>query len=138
MYGFYVQIGFEWDYWSVGYGKQCLLVWWCVEVRGLSRFEKGITFWCWRSKEEREVEEDMEQAGWGRKCEDCFEKGRYTLSIKVECWRRSDSCSVEVNLATVICWGYCQILNIGVFLLSVQMYVSMLCIYGEITVSANL
>ena len=33
-----------------------------------------------------EVEEDMENAGRGRKCEGWFEKERCTLSIQVECW----------------------------------------------------
>ena len=46
-----------------------------------------------------------------------FEKGRCTLLIKVECWLYKDSCWVEVSLATLTCWGYYQVLNIGVFLL---------------------
>ena len=33
-----------------------------------------------------EAEEDMEEAGWGKKCESWFEKGRCTLPIKIECW----------------------------------------------------
>ena len=32
-------------------------------------------------------------------------------------WSKSDCCWVEVNLATLTCWGYLQILNIGVSLL---------------------
>ena len=59
----------------VGYGKQCLLVWVCVEERGRSCNEvKG-------QKEKNGV-----QRGHGRsrlrKCEDLFEKGRCTLPIK--------------------------------------------------------
>ena len=45
-----------------------------------------------------------------------LEKGRCTLSIKEECRRKSDFCWVDVNLATLICWGYYQMLNIGVSL----------------------
>ena len=33
---------------------------------------------------------DIEKAGWGHRCEGWFVKGRCTLLIKVECWRRSD------------------------------------------------
>ena len=40
------------------------------------------------SKQEREAEEHMEKAGLGRKCEGWFEKIGYTLSIKMECWRK--------------------------------------------------
>ena len=36
------------------------------------------------------------------------------MPIDVECWHKSDCCRVEMNLATLTCWGYCQILNIGV------------------------
>ena len=60
----------------------------------------------------------MEKAGRGRKCEDWCENGRCILSIKVECWCKKDCCCVEVNLATLACWGYHQILNIGVSLSS--------------------
>ena len=56
----------------------------------------------------------MERAGCLRKCEDWFENGRWTLPIVVECWHESDCCWVEVYLATLTCWGYYQILNIGV------------------------
>ena len=41
-----------------------------------------------------------------KKCEDWFEKGRYNLPIKMECWHKSDSYRVDVNLATLTCWGY--------------------------------
>ena len=44
-------------------------------------------------------------------CEGWFEKGRCTLPIEVECWCESDCCWVEVNLATLTCWGYYQILD---------------------------
>ena len=50
-------------------------------------------------------EGDMEKAGCGRKHEDWCAKGRRTLPIEVECWRKSDCCRVEVNLATLTCWG---------------------------------
>ena len=41
-YGFDVHAGFEGNYGSVGYGKQCSFVWSCVEERGWSRLKKGI------------------------------------------------------------------------------------------------
>ena len=62
-----------------------------------------------------EAEEEMEKAGWGRKWEGWFEKGRCTLPFKVEFLHKQDCCWVEVNLATLICWGCCMILNIGVY-----------------------
>ena len=34
----------------------------------------------------------------------------------MECRRKSDCCRVEVNQAILTCWGYYQILNIGVSL----------------------
>ena len=51
----------------------------------------------------------MEEAGGGRKRDVWFGKGRCTLPIKVECRCNSDCCWVEVNLATLTCWGYCHI-----------------------------
>ena len=63
---------------------------------------------------ERKAEEDVEKAGWGRKCEVWFEKGRYTLLITVVCRHYSVCCWVEVNLATLTCWWYSQLLGIGV------------------------
>ena len=100
----------EWNHIS---GKQCSLVCPCVEERGWSCLEKGIRFSGWRSKEEREAKEDMVKAGWERKYEDWFEKERCTFPFKVECRHKQDCCWVEVNLATLTCWGYYQILNIG-------------------------
>ena len=47
----------------MGYGKQCLLVWSCVEVREWSCLEKGIRFLCLVSKVEMVAEENMEEAG---------------------------------------------------------------------------
>ena len=44
IYGFGVNIVFELKYRSVGYGKQCSLVWSCVDERGWSCIEKGIRF----------------------------------------------------------------------------------------------
>ena len=41
---FDVRAGFEVNYLSVGYGKQCLLAWPCVEERGWSSLEKGVRF----------------------------------------------------------------------------------------------
>ena len=46
--------------------------------------------------------------------DDWFEKGRCTLPIEVESLLKTDSWWVEVNLVTLTCWGYYQILNIGV------------------------
>ena len=63
-----------------------------------------------------EAEDDMKNAGCGRKCEMWFETERCTLPIVVECWSKSDCCWVEVNLATLTCFGYYQILDIGVSL----------------------
>ena len=45
---------------SVGCGKQCLLVWSCVEEGGWSCHEKGIRFGGRRSKEEREAMEEAD------------------------------------------------------------------------------
>ena len=68
-------------------------------------------------KGRKEAKENMEKAdeGW-------FEKGRHTLPIKVESCPKSDYCWIEVNLATLTCWGYYQITNNGVSLSS-QHYV---------------
>ena len=44
---------------------------------------------------------------------------RCTLLMEVEYksdWRKLDCCWVELNLATLPCWGHYQILNIGVSL----------------------
>ena len=42
IYGLDVHAGFEGNNKSVGYGKQCSLVWSCVEEREWSRLKKGI------------------------------------------------------------------------------------------------
>ena len=34
----------------------------------------------------------------------------------MKCWYKSDCCRVEVNLATLTCWGYYQVLGVGVSL----------------------
>ena len=44
IYGFDVHSGFERSHRSVGYGKQCSLVWPCVEERGWSCVENGVRF----------------------------------------------------------------------------------------------
>ena len=64
----------------------------------------------------REAEEDTKEAGCGRKCEGWIRQGRHTLPIKIECWHESDCSWLKVNLTTITCWGYYQILNIGVSL----------------------
>ena len=46
IYGCDVHAGSERNYGSVGHGKQCSLVWSCVEERGWSLLKKGITFCC--------------------------------------------------------------------------------------------
>ena len=56
----------------------------------------------------------MDKTGCGGKGEGRFEKGRCTLTIKMECWHTSDCCLVEVNQATLTCWEYYQILSSGV------------------------
>ena len=58
----------------------------------------------------------------GLRKEDWFEKGICTLPIKEEHWCSSDYCGVEVNQATFTCWGYYQILNIGVSLSTYKKY----------------
>ena len=62
------------------------------------------------------AEEDMEEAVWEWNYEAWFEHGRYNFPIKVECLSKSDCCWVEVNLAILTCWGYCQVLDIGIYL----------------------
>ena len=57
IYGFDVHVWFEWNNGSDGYGKQCSLVWACVDEGGCSHLENGIGSWGWRSEEEREAEE---------------------------------------------------------------------------------
>ena len=42
IYGFDVHVGFDGNYGSVVYGKQCSLVWSCVEERGWSCLKKGL------------------------------------------------------------------------------------------------
>ena len=93
----------------------CCYVCFCIAVhdllnmrRGCSCLETGIRLWGWRSKEEMEAKEDMEEAGWGRRCEGWCEKGRCTLLINVECRYKWDCWLVEVILATLTCWGYYQ------------------------------
>ena len=44
IYRFDVHAGLEVNYGSVGYGKQCLLIWSCVEESGWSCLKKGIRF----------------------------------------------------------------------------------------------
>ena len=65
-WGMDVDVLIEWNNGSAGYGKQCSLAWSCAEERGWSCLEIGIRFWCWRSKKEREAEEEKKEAGWGR------------------------------------------------------------------------
>ena len=126
IYIFGVQFRLEWNHGSVGYGKQCLLLWSCIDERGCSCLEKGIRFWGWWSMEERQAEENIEKAGWGLNCNGWFEMGRWTLSIKVECLDKSDCCWVEVNLATLSCCGCYLVLDIGV---SSKTYVKILFIF---------
>ena len=66
-------------------------------------------------KGRREDGEDMKETNKGRKCEGWLEIERCILWINVECWHYSNCCWVEVNLATLTCCGYYQILNTGVF-----------------------
>ena len=71
------------------------------EIEG--EWNKGRPKKTWK----KQVEEETEN--W-------FENGRCTLLIKMECWIKSDCCWVEVTLAILTCWGFYQILNIGVSL----------------------
>ena len=80
--GLDLDVGFEWTYGSVGYGKQCLLVWSGVEDRSCSCHEIGIRLLGCKSKEKWSL-----KRVWKKQVEEgCFEKGRCTLPIKVECW----------------------------------------------------
>ena len=72
-----------------------------LEVEGQRK--KGRLKRTWK----KQVEEESVKVGL--KMED-------TLRFKVECWHRQDCCWVEVNLATLTCWRYYQILNIDVSL----------------------
>ena len=56
----------------------------------------------------------MDKVGLGRKYEGWFEEERRSLPFNVECRHRLDCCWVEVNPSTLTCWGYYQILDIGV------------------------
>ena len=66
--------------------------WYGHVLRREDGLKKGNRFWSWKSKEEGEAEEDMERAGWGRKCEGWFGKERCTLRSKVECRCKQDYC----------------------------------------------
>ena len=44
IFEFDVHAWFEGCHRKVGYDKQCLLIWSCVEVRGWSHLKKGIRF----------------------------------------------------------------------------------------------
>ena len=48
------------------------------------------------------------------------------MPIKVECWCESDCCWVEVNLVTLTCCGFYQILDIGVSLLAIDVSIMMM------------
>ena len=96
-----VCVGFEWNNISVGYGKQCVSVQACIEEGGC--LVKGIIVWGWRSKEEEEVNKDLEEAGWVIKLNGCLEQGKCALWIKIDCWSKSDCHHVEVNPATHCC-----------------------------------
>ena len=52
IYGFDVYAGLEGNHRSVGSGKQCSLLWSCVEERGWSHLKKGVKFWGWWSKQD--------------------------------------------------------------------------------------
>ena len=108
IYEFDVHAGFEGNHISVGYGKQCSLVWSCVEEIGRSRHE------ILRFKVKGEAKQDVKSRMW--KKEGWFEKERYTLLLKVECQCKQNCCWVEVNLATLTYLEKYLILNIGVSL----------------------
>ena len=101
--------------------------WWsCVEERGWSCHEKDIRFWGWRSKKGMEAEEEEKKRTKERKersrlrknlCRLVWESRMHFADRSVVlCWRKSDSSRVEIYLATLTCWGYYQILYIGVYL----------------------
>ena len=69
-----------------------------LEVEGQRKRGRPKRTW------KKQVEEESVKIGL-RRC---------TLPIKVECWHKSDCSWVEANLATFNCWGYNQILSIGV------------------------
>ena len=84
-YGLDAGDGFEWKNRSVGYGKQRVLVWPCIEgkmayifgrvleLKVIGQIKKGRPKWTWNL------------SGCRRKCEGWFEKGRCSLPIKVVC-----------------------------------------------------
>ena len=88
IYTFDVYVGVAWNHRSVGHGKQCSLVWSCVEKRWRSFFEKVIRLRAWRTKEERKAKEDMEKQvevksvkiGLRREDEHCLSK--WSVGIK--------------------------------------------------------
>ena len=90
------------------------------EVEGQRK--KGRPKRTWKRQVE---EESVEESGW-------IEKERCTLPIKVECRCKQNCCWVEVNLATLTCWRYKQIVNIGV---SLSLFVMILLIYIYIYIS---
>ena len=53
----------------------------------------------------------------------------------MECWRKCDFCWVEVNLATLTCWGYYQILDVGLSVISFNFYNTGVCV--QTVCSAN-
>ena len=126
-------------------GSMWRLVWSCVKEIGWSCLEKGIRFRGWRSREESVSKENMEKAGWGRKCEGWFEKedalcwSRWSVGVDqfaaglrvnvatLTCWGYYHiAAGLRVNVATLTCWGYYHILQIGVCL----SYVCLLCTYN--------
>ena len=60
-----------------------------------------------KRKWKREVEEESVKVGLRR--EDALCRSKWSVG-------KSDCCRVELNLATLTCWGYNQISNIGVSL----------------------
>ena len=63
-------------------------------------------------------------------------KGKCTLLIRVESWRKSDFCWVEVNLATHACPGYHQIINIG-FSQYMCVHVAQTCVTTTMTIHSK-
>ena len=104
IYRFDAHVGLEWkEHRTVGHGKQCSLEWSCVE-ENCHVLRKALYL-----EVEGERKKRRPKRTWKKQVEEkLFEKGRRTLPIEVECWCKSHCCWVEVNLATLTCWGHYQ------------------------------
>ena len=88
IYGFDVHAGFEGNHRSVGYGKQCLLVWPCVEEREWSHLGRALFFYVESQRTKgrpkrtwkRQVEEESAKVGLRRK--DALCRSKWSVGVK--------------------------------------------------------